>query len=122
VDPQWQARITQSALKMQQIKQKGIQDRAKIVSKNAEDIRKIQQEGYENQQRGQDQSAHGFDQYIRGTETYQNPNTGEKVDLDSSYGHAWVNNSGEYLLSDQAGFNPNTVLKESWTPLQHVNP
>ena len=122
VDRQWQGRVTQNALAIQKIELKGVQDRSKIVSKNAEDIRKIQQQGYENQQRGQDQSTAQFDQYIRGTETYQNPSTGEKVDLDSSYGHAWVSNSGEYLLSDQAGFDPNTVSKESWTPLQHAKP
>jgi hypothetical protein len=58
-------------------------------------------------------------------ETYQNPGTGEKVELDSNYGHAWVSNTGEYLLSDQEGFDPNTnrvLSKESWTPLQHAKP
>ena len=94
----------------------------KIVAKSAEDIRNIQRESYENQQRGQDQSAAGYSQYLRGTETYQNPTTGEKVDLDSKYGNAWTNSNGEYLLSDQAGFDPNTVLQGSWTQLQHAKP
>jgi hypothetical protein len=122
VDQAWQSRVTQNALAIQKIRAKGVQDRANIVSKNAEDIRNIQREGYENQQKGQDQSATEFSQYLRGTETYQNPATGEKVDLDSKYGNAWVNNRGEYLLSDQAGFDPNTVFQESWTPMQHVKP
>jgi hypothetical protein len=122
VDQAWQGRVTQNALAIQKIRAKGVQDRANIVSKNAEDIRNIQREGYENQQKGQDQSATQFSQYLGGTETYQNPATGEKVDLDSKYGNAWVNNRGEYLLSDQAGFDPNTVFQESWTPMQHVKP
>jgi hypothetical protein len=122
VDQTWQGRVTQNALAIQKIRAKGASDRAKIVSKNAEDIRNIQRESYENQQRGQDQSSTQFSQYIRGTETYQNPNTGEKVDLDSKYGNAWVNNRGEYLLSDQAGFDPNTVSQESWTSMQHAKP
>jgi hypothetical protein len=122
VDPVWQGRVTQNALAMQKIQLKGVQDRAKIVSKNADDIRNIQRQGYENQQKGQDQSAAQFSQYLRGTETYQNPATGEKVDLDSKYGNAWVNNRGEYLLSDQAGFDPNTVSQESWTAMQHAKP
>jgi hypothetical protein len=122
VDQAWQGRVTQNALAVQKIRAKGVQDRANIVSKNAEDIRNIQREGYENQQKGQDQSAAGFSQYLRGTETYQNPATGEKVDLDSKYGNAWVNSQGEYLLSDQVGFDPNTVLQGSWTPMQHVKP
>ncbi len=122
VDQAWQARITQGKLATQQIELKGIRDRSAIVTKNAEDIRQIQQQGYENRQKVQDQNFKEFDQVIRGVETYQNPNTGEKVELDSSYGHAWVNSNGTYLLSDQAGFNPNTVSQESWTPLQHVQP
>ncbi len=122
VDQAWQGRVTQNALAMQKIRAKGVQDRANIVSKNAEDIRNIQREGYENQQKGQDQSAAEFSQYLRGTETYQNPATGEKVDLDSKYGNAWANNNGEYVLSDQAGFDPNTVFQGSWTPMQHVKP
>jgi hypothetical protein len=122
VDQQWQGRVTQNALKIQQIRNKGIQDRANIVSKNAEDIRNIQRQAYENQQKGEAQSSAQFDQYLRGTETYRNPSTGEKVDLDSSYGHAWVSNTGEYLLSDQATFDPNTVSKDSWTPMEHSKP
>jgi hypothetical protein len=122
VDQQWQGLVTQNALAVQKIEQKGIQDRANIVAKNAEDIRNIQQQGYENRQRVQDQSAAEFSQVIRGVETYQNPNTGEKVELDSNYGHAWVNGAGEYLLSDKEGFNPNAVLNGSWTPLQHSKP
>jgi hypothetical protein len=122
VDQAWQERVTQSALAIQQIRQKGAQDRAKIVAKSAEDIRNIQRESYENQQRGQDQSAAGYSQYLRGTETYQNPTTGQKVDLDSKYGNAWTNSNGEYLLSDQAGFDPNTVLQGSWTQMQHAKP
>jgi hypothetical protein len=121
-DQAWLGRVTQNALAIQKIELKGIQDRANIVSKNAEDIRSIQQQGYENRQRTLDQSEAEFSQVIRGVETYQNPGTGERVELDSNYGHAWVNGKGEYLLSDQAGFDPNTVLKESWTPLQHVKP
>jgi hypothetical protein len=122
VNPEWQARINKNALAMQQIQQKGIRDRAAIVAKSAEDQRNIQRQGYENQQKVQDSTSTGFSQYIRGVETYQNPATGEKVDLDSNYGHAWVNNQGVYLLSDQASFDPNSVAGNTanWTALQQV--
>jgi hypothetical protein len=122
VNPEWQARIAKNALAMQQIQMKGIRDRSAIVAKSAEDRRNIQREGYENQQRVQDSNSTGFSQYIRGVETYRNPATGERVDLDSNYGHAWVNNQGVYLLSDQAGFDPNSVAGNTanWTALQQV--
>jgi Short C-terminal domain len=122
VNAEWQARVVRNAQAVQQIELKGVRDRAAIVSKNADDIRNIQQQGYENRQRVQDQSFKDFDQVIRGVESYRNPGTGETVELDSNYGHAWVSGNGTYLLSDQAGFNPNTVSNETWTPLEHVKP
>jgi len=122
VNPEWQARINQQSLAMQKIEQKGIADRAAIVAKSAEDTRNTQRQIYENQQKVQDSTSANYSQYIRGVETYQNPSTGERVELDSNYGHAWVNSQGIYLLSDQAGFNPNSVAgnTQNWTPLQQV--
>ncbi len=122
VNPAWQSRVTGAAQAIQQTELKGIRDRSAIISKNADDIRNIQREGFENQQRTQDRTSAQFSQTIRGVETYRNPSTGETIELSNQYGHAWVNNRGEYLLSDQAGFDPNVAFKESWQPLQHVQP
>lgn len=122
LDPQWQQRIAANAQAIQQIELKGARDRANIIAKNGEDIRRMQQQGFENRQRAQDQQFKQFDQVIRGVETYRNPGTGETVELDNTYSHAWVSGSGVYLLSDQAGFNPNSVSRENWTPLEHVQP
>lgn len=61
-------------------------------------------------------------QGTRGVETYRNPSTGETIDLSNQYGHAWVNNRGEYLLSDQEGLDRGVVLHEDWKALEHVKP
>lgn len=122
LEQEWQNRIAAGAQAIQQIELKGARDRANIIAKNGEEIRQIQQQGFENRQRAQDQQFKEFDQVIRGVESYRNPGTGETVELDSNYGHAWVSGSGVYLLSDQAGFNPNSVSRENWTPLEHVKP
>jgi hypothetical protein len=122
VNPEWQARVTKNSMAIQQIEQKGIRDRVAIQTKSAEDTRKIQQETYENQQKSQDSINANFSQVIRGVESYRNPTTGETLELDANYGHAWVNNRGEYLLSDQTGFDPNSVPGNTlnWTALQQV--
>jgi len=122
VNPEWQARITQNALAMQQIELKGIRDRSAIVAKSAEDQRNIQRQAYENRQRVEDSTNANFSQIIRGVESFRNPATGETVELDANYGHAWVNNRGEYLLSDQANFDPNSAPGNTlnWTQLQQV--
>ena len=119
-DPQWQARVDGNAQAIQQIELKGVRDRSAIVAKNADDIRNIQREGYEGRQRTMDQISNQRSQTMRGVETYRNPATGETVELSNQYGHAWVNNRGEYLLSDQPGFDPVVTLKEDWKPLEHV--
>ncbi len=119
-DPQWQARVDGNAQAIQQIELKGVRDRSAIVAKNADDIRNIQREGYEGRQRTMDQISNQRSQTTRGVETYRNPATGETVELSNQYGHAWVNNRGEYLLSDQPGFDPVVTLKEDWKPLEHV--
>ena len=121
-NPEWQAKVSGNALALQQIELKGVRDRSAIVAKSADDTRIAQRQIYENQSRSEDRTSTQFSQYQRGVETYRNPSTGDTIDLDNNYGHAWVNNKGEYLLSDQAGFDPNTVFKnnEGWQQLQHV--
>ena len=122
INPEWQARVTKNAQAIQQIELKGVRDRSAIISKNAEDINNIRKQGYENQQRSEDHISAQFSENMRGIETYRNPSTGETVELSNQYGHAWVNNRGEYLLSDQASFDPSVTLKEDWKPLEHVKP
>ena len=119
-DPSWQAKVSGNAQAIQQIELKGVRDRSAIVAKNADDIRNIQREGFEGRQRTLDQISEQRSQTTRGVETYRNPATGETVELSNQYGNAWVNNRGEYLLSDQPGFDPAVTLKEDWRPLEHV--
>jgi hypothetical protein len=121
-NPEWQNLIAGQAQAIQKIELKGIRDRSAIVAKSADDTRIAQRQIYENQSKSEDRTSTQFSQYQRGVETYRNPSTGETIDLDNNYGHAWVNNKGEYLLSDQAGFDPNAVFKnnEDWKRLEHV--
>jgi len=119
-DPAWGAKVSGQAQAIQQIELKGVRDRSAIVAKNAEDMRNIQRQGYENRQQSLDRISEQRSQTTRGVETYRNPSTGETVELSNQYGQAWVNNRGEYLLSDQPGFNPSVTFKEDWKALEHV--
>ncbi len=122
VDPAWQGRVTQVLLNMQASDAKGVRDRSAIVAQSQKDISNIINQTYENRQKSQDASAEQFSQYIRGVETYRNPRTGETVELSNQYGHAWINNSNEYILSDSPGFDPNVSLKGNWTALERAKP
>ena len=122
VDPAWQGRVNQVLVNMQAIDAKGVRDRSAIIAQNQRDISNIINQTYENRQRSQDASAEQFSQYIRGVETYRNPHTGETVELSNQYGHAWINNANEYILTDSPGFDPNVALKGNWTALERAKP
>lgn len=123
IDPNWQARIAgvQNNIAAAQIK--GAADRSAIISKSNAEISKMIVQGHEERSKAYDRTMENYSQTLRGVETYRNPNTGETFELSNQYGHAWVNNSNEYILSDQEGFDPNVALKSgTWTTLQRVKP
>jgi hypothetical protein len=55
-------------------------------------------------------------------ETYLDPKSGRPVELTGGFDSAWVNNRGEYLLSDSPGFNPAVALREDWSPMKRIPP
>lgn len=73
---------------------------------------------YEQRQVAMDRVAARFDQYIRGVEEYRNPFEGRPVELPSGYRNVWANALGEYILSDNPNFNPNTGSNQQWQALQ----
>ena len=75
-----------------------------------------------NQQQGSYNSAFGADQNIRGVQTFRDPTTGGTMELSNQYGHAWLNGSNEYIMSDDPNFNPNGPLNGNWNQLQAVRP
>jgi hypothetical protein len=122
LEPEWENRVTQVILKMQADNSRAAQQRSAIIAQNGRDISNMITQGYEERSRIHDSAVAQFDQYIRGVQTFQNPATGEKVDLSNQYGRAWANGTGEYVLSDSAGFNPNGVVRGNWTELQAAKP
>ena len=75
-----------------------------------------------NQQQGALNSAFGWDQNIRGVQTFRDPRTVSTMELSNQYGHAWLNGSNEYIMSEDPNFNPNGQLNGNWNQLQVVWP
>ena len=116
-NPQYTAAIGQFLNNMSNIAMQGAMDRQKIWRDAGQQISATISQTYRDQQNVQDRAAANFSQYVRGVEIYQNPATGERVELTSGYTSAWANNRNEYLLSDTPNFDPNVVLRENWTQL-----
>ena len=95
----------------------GIADAAALsrqISANAEYTRQLYADAYEQRQASQDRIAESFGEYIRGVDTYKNPYEDRPVQLPAGYNDAWVNARGEYLLSNEAGYNPNVGDTTEW--------
>lgn len=121
-NPQYAAAVSQFLTNMGNIQLRGTMDRARIWHEAGQQISATITQSYQQQQAVQDRTAANFSQSIRGVETFVHPTTGQRVELTGGYGNAWVNNRGEYLLSDSPGFNPAVALREDWTQLRRAGP
>lgn len=96
-------------------------DLSRYISHTNDQISAGIRQSYEKRQAAMDRINERFDEYIRGVEDYRNPNSGSVVQLPSGYGEAWVSGSGEYILSDNANFNPNVGSNHTWTRMPKQN-
>ena len=73
-----------------------------------------------------DRSAQGraeaFREVLGGVETHADPIGGQSVWLPAGYKDYWVNAKGEYLLSDQAGMDPNVGSTDNWQRMPRQDP
>ena len=66
----------------------------------------------------QDRISRSYTEYIRGVETYRNPYEDRAIQLPSGYSQVWASPTGEYILSNQAGFDPNIGASMEWRRLE----
>lgn len=105
--PQWANMKATHTAKMNQIRAKGAADRSRIMAESHNEIMKIITDGYNERQAIQDKTHEKFINTIREVENYTTPG-GEQVQLPNHYSHVYTNNNGEYLLTNDALYNPNT--------------
>ena len=120
----WFARVVQIGQHMvqnqiQQINQIG--QLSRYISQVNNQISDTIRQGYDQRQQVVDRINQQFSQSIRGTTSYMDPHKGYEVELPSGYRYAWTNASGEYILSDQASFNPNLHSNLGWTEMPHTS-
>lgn len=101
---------------MQSIQAAGNLSRA--ISEASDSISRSTGEAWRSQQDAYDRVYASVSEQIRGVETYDDPIAGRPVQLSSDYRYAWVSTSGEYALSNQAGFNPNVGSTVDWRLLR----
>jgi len=55
---------------------------------------------------------------FRRVDAFSPPRCEEVVELPAGYGHAWANNLGEYIVTEDSNFNPNLSSNLHWEPMQ----
>ncbi len=99
----------------------GVRDAGKLseaISRNTAEIRKMSEDSYRRANESQDRISRSYTEYIRGVETYRDPYGNRSIQLPSGYDGVWANRSGEYVLSNQPGFNPNTGSTTEWRRIE----
>ncbi len=91
---------------------------SEAISRNSAEIRQMFEDSYNRANQSQDRISRAFSEYMRGVETYRNPYEDRPIQLPSGYDGVWVNRSGEYLLSNQSGFNPNAGSTAEWRRME----
>jgi len=71
---------------------------------------------YKQTQAAADQSSNQFSDYMRGVDRYSDG--GSEIQLPSGYDHAWINDRGEYILTNTAGWDPGTDFSGNWKQLE----
>ena len=98
----------------QQIYQAG--QLSKIISQTNDQMIANIDASYKQTQQAYDKVNNEFSDYMRGVDRYSDG--GSQVQLPSGYSNAWVNDRGEYILTNTQGYDPGTEYDGNWKPLQ----
>ena len=92
---------------------------SKIISRTNDQMLANIDASYRQAQQTYDRANNQFSDYVRGVDRYSEG--GSEVQLPSGYNHAWVNDRGEYLLTNTTGYDPGRDLNGNWRQLHKGN-
>lgn len=126
--PEWQARITQAEQQMAAEREatqreilriqgqmarenlEHIRRRGEIRRQAMQDVEAMRNETWRSTQATQETMHRNQVRAMREVQGYQDPRTGNIVELPHHYNHAWQLRDGTYVLTDNPGFDPRRAL------------
>jgi hypothetical protein len=117
-NPQWFAEYSGVCQLFQLRMAKDIDNARRLsetITRNSNEIFQMYSDSYWKRQASQDQLAQNFSDTIRGINRYQSPLEKYPVQLPSGYQSAWAGSDGTYVLSNDAGYDPNVGSTTNWT-------
>jgi hypothetical protein len=92
---------------------------SKIISQTNDQMLANIDASYRQTEKANDHINQQFSDYIRGVERYSDGES--QIQLPSGYSNAWVNDKGEYILTNTEGWNPGTEFMGNWKQLEKSN-
>ncbi len=89
---------------------------SRIISQTNDQMLANIDASYRESQQAYDRINQQFSDYVRGVDRYQD--SGNEIQLPSGYEHAWVNDRGEYLLTNTTGYEPGRDFNGQWRMLE----
>ncbi|WP_319522915.1 hypothetical protein [uncultured Desulfosarcina sp.] len=123
VDRSWFARFNKVQQQWIAAQQQGIANAgalSRAISRSNDAFDAALTQSWKTRQQAEDRASREFSEYIRGTENYSDPTSGHSVELPGGYDHVWANSLGEYMLSNDAGFDPNQHSSNDWVAIEPV--
>lgn len=119
-EPEWQKWSNGVISSLYQKKQEELAKQAAMIAQFQLKVAQTINGVVANREAGAAHAVYGESQIIRGVQTFRDPSTGATYELSNQFDHAWLNGANEYVMSDDATFNPNGNLNGNWTQLQVV--
>lgn len=122
INKEWQAKYNNviEYLAQQQVRRiQSIGEFSRTLSQMSDQMRSDQLEQFEQRSSVYDKVAQQHSDNMLGIDRYYDPFEEREVQLPSGYNHAWCNNLGEYIMTDNPNFNPNTQSNLTWKPIEH---
>jgi hypothetical protein len=119
-NPEWYAAFKAIAQRLSQAQVQRIRSIGHIGEIYAQTGREARQQHLDDwytRQATYDRLATDRSRQIRDVDAYHDPHKDADVELPAGYGHAWANNLGEYIVTEDPNFNPNTDSNLHWEPM-----
>lgn len=117
INPHWYAKYSNviEYMAQQKINQiKSVGEFSRMLSRMSDQVSEEKMQQFKARGDVYDEVSQKFSDNTLGIDRYINPHEEKEVELPSGYNHAWCNNNGEYILSDDPNFNPNEGSNLHW--------
>lgn len=123
VEKNWFGRHMKIQQEWIQAQQRGINNAGRlsqIISQVNDHFTQTMTQSWKNRQQAEDYISREFSEYMRDSEHYSDPINEQNLELPGGYQDVWTNVNQEYILSNEAGYDPNRSSNIEWKKIQKI--